>query len=78
MLVQDSLQFGGRLPAEPQYAPRPNSGRYLRADPAVVDRPLSLGLATPGKNSPELTADTIRLEQDQWRALGKELNVEPQ
>jgi tripartite-type tricarboxylate transporter receptor subunit TctC len=52
-------------------------GKYLE-NPAVVDRLLALGLATPGKNSPKLAADTIRQEQDQWRALGKELSVEPQ
>ena len=51
--------------------------KYLES-PAVVDRLLTLGLATPGKNSPEVAANTIRQEQDQWRALGKELNVEPQ
>jgi tripartite-type tricarboxylate transporter receptor subunit TctC len=51
--------------------------KYLE-NPAVVDRLLALGLATPGKNSPEVAANTIRQEQEQWRALGKELNVEPQ
>jgi tripartite-type tricarboxylate transporter receptor subunit TctC len=51
--------------------------KYLE-NPAIVDRLLTLGLATPGKNSPEVAANTIRQEQDQWRALGKELNVEPQ
>jgi tripartite-type tricarboxylate transporter receptor subunit TctC len=52
-------------------------GKYLES-PAIVDRLLALGLATPGKNSPDLAADTIRQEQEQWRTLGKELNVEPQ
>jgi tripartite-type tricarboxylate transporter receptor subunit TctC len=52
-------------------------GKYLE-NPAIVDRLLTLGLATPGKNSPEIAANTIHQEQDQWRALGKELNVEPQ
>ena len=51
--------------------------KYLE-NPAVVDRLLALGLATPGKNSPEVAANTIRQEQEQWRAFGKELNVEPQ
>jgi tripartite-type tricarboxylate transporter receptor subunit TctC len=52
-------------------------GNYLE-NPAIQERLLSLGLATPGKNSPEFAADIIRQEQVQWRGLAKELNVEPQ
>ena len=51
--------------------------RYL-ADPAVQQRLLTLGLATSGGGSPESSAQTIRREQDGWRAIGKELGVEPQ
>jgi tripartite-type tricarboxylate transporter receptor subunit TctC len=51
--------------------------RYL-ADPAVQKRLLTLGLATGGGGTPESSAQAIRREQDQWRAIGKELNVEPQ
>ncbi len=52
-------------------------GKYLET-PAIQDRLLSLGLASSGKTSPEFAAGIIRQEQQQWRALGKELNVEPQ
>jgi len=51
--------------------------RYL-ADPAVQQRLLVLGLATRGGGTPEDSAQAIRREQDEWRAIGKELNVEPQ
>ena len=50
---------------------------YL-ADPAVQKKLLPLGLATDGGVSPEGSAQTIRREQDEWRAIGKELGVEPQ
>ena len=46
--------------------------------PEIQDRLLALGLATEGGGTPESTAQTIRREQEQWRALGKELGVEPQ
>ena len=48
---------------------------YVETDPAEAD---ALGLATEGGGTPESTAQTIRREQEQWRALGKELGVEPQ
>jgi tripartite-type tricarboxylate transporter receptor subunit TctC len=51
--------------------------RYL-ADPVVQKKLLALGLATDGGGTPESAAQTIRREQDEWRAIGKELNVEPQ
>jgi tripartite-type tricarboxylate transporter receptor subunit TctC len=41
-------------------------------------RLLALGLDTAGGGTPESTAQTIRTEQERWRAVGKELNVEPQ
>jgi tripartite-type tricarboxylate transporter receptor subunit TctC len=41
-------------------------------------RLLALGLDTAGGGTPESTAQTIRKEQERWRAVGKELNVEPQ
>jgi tripartite-type tricarboxylate transporter receptor subunit TctC len=41
-------------------------------------RLLALGLDTAGGGTPESTAQTIRNEQERWRAVGKELNVEPQ
>lgn len=52
-------------------------GNYLKG-PEIQARLLTLGLATEGGGTPESTAQTIGKEQAQWRALGKELNVEPQ
>jgi tripartite-type tricarboxylate transporter receptor subunit TctC len=52
-------------------------GQYLKG-PDIQERLLSLGLATEGGGTPASTAQTIRQEQAQWRALGKELGVEPQ
>jgi tripartite-type tricarboxylate transporter receptor subunit TctC len=52
-------------------------GKYVE-NPDIQKRLLSLGLVSAGNNSPASAADTIRQEQEQWRALGKELNVEPQ
>jgi tripartite-type tricarboxylate transporter receptor subunit TctC len=52
-------------------------GTYLE-NPDVQNRLLSLGLVAAGKNTPASSADIIREEQEQWRAYGKELNVEPQ
>jgi tripartite-type tricarboxylate transporter receptor subunit TctC len=52
-------------------------GHYLKG-PEIQDRLLALGLATEGGGTPESTAQTIRREQEQWRALGKELGVDPQ
>jgi tripartite-type tricarboxylate transporter receptor subunit TctC len=52
-------------------------GQYLKGSD-IQRRLLAIGLATDGGGTPESTAQTIRKEQDQWRALGKELGVEPQ
>jgi tripartite-type tricarboxylate transporter receptor subunit TctC len=52
-------------------------GLYL-SGPEIRDRLLAFGLATAGGGTPESAAENIRKEQDQWRAFGKELNVEPQ
>jgi tripartite-type tricarboxylate transporter receptor subunit TctC len=52
-------------------------GHYLNgAD--IQGRLLSFGLATEGAGTPESTAQFIRQAQDQWRALGRELDVAPQ
>ena len=51
--------------------------RYL-GGPDVEERLLTLGLSTDGGGTPESTAQAIRKEQGQWRAFGRELNVEPQ
>jgi tripartite-type tricarboxylate transporter receptor subunit TctC len=39
---------------------------------------LLFGLATEGAGTPNSTGQFIRQEQERWRALGKELGVEPQ
>jgi tripartite-type tricarboxylate transporter receptor subunit TctC len=52
-------------------------GQYLKGSD-IQQRLLSLGLATEGAGTPETAAQTIRREQEAWRALGKELGVEPQ
>jgi tripartite-type tricarboxylate transporter receptor subunit TctC len=52
-------------------------GLYL-SGPEIRDRLLAFGLATAGGATPESSAAAIRKEQEQWRAFGKELNVEPQ
>jgi tripartite-type tricarboxylate transporter receptor subunit TctC len=52
-------------------------GLYL-SGPEIRDRLLAFGLATAGGGTPESAAENIRKEQEQWRAFGKELNVEPQ
>jgi tripartite-type tricarboxylate transporter receptor subunit TctC len=52
-------------------------GKYVE-NPDIQKRLLSLGLVSAGNNSPDYSADIIRQEQEQWRAFGKELNVEPQ
>jgi tripartite-type tricarboxylate transporter receptor subunit TctC len=52
-------------------------GKYVE-NPDIQIRLLSLGLVSAGNNSPEYSADIIRQEQEQWRAFGQELNVEPQ
>jgi tripartite-type tricarboxylate transporter receptor subunit TctC len=50
---------------------------YLKS-PDVQQRLISLGLVAGDGGPPESAAEIIRHEQDQWRAFGKELNVEPQ
>jgi tripartite-type tricarboxylate transporter receptor subunit TctC len=50
---------------------------YL-SGPDVEERLLTLGLSTDGGGTPESTAQVIRREQEQWRAFGKELKIEPQ
>jgi len=46
--------------------------------PDIRQKLLSFGLATEGAGTPDGTGQFIRLEQERWRALGKELGVEPQ
>jgi len=52
-------------------------GAYLKgAD--IQERLHAFGLATEGAGTPESTAAFIRADQEQWRAVAKELEVEPQ
>lgn len=50
---------------------------YLKS-PEIQQRLISFGLATEGAGTPAGTAQFIRNEQDHWRALAQELDVEPQ
>jgi tripartite-type tricarboxylate transporter receptor subunit TctC len=50
---------------------------YLKS-PDIQQRLISFGLATEGAGTPAGTAQFIRNEQDHWRALAQELDVEPQ
>lgn len=52
-------------------------GEYLKGS-EIQQRLISFGLATEGAGTPDSTAQFIREEQGHWRALAKELNVEPQ
>jgi tripartite-type tricarboxylate transporter receptor subunit TctC len=52
-------------------------GEYLKgAD--IQQRLLSFGLATKGAGTPESTGQFIRQEQEQWRLLAKERDIQPQ
>jgi tripartite-type tricarboxylate transporter receptor subunit TctC len=44
----------------------------------IQQRLLTFGLATEGAGTPESTAQFIRLQQEQWRSLAKELDIQPQ
>ncbi len=50
---------------------------YLKS-PDVQAKLLTFGLATGGGGTPESTAQAIRAEQDLWKTIAKELDVEPQ
>jgi len=52
-------------------------GEFLK-DPATQQRLISFGLGTGGAGTPESTAQTIREMQDYWRALARELDIQPQ
>jgi tripartite-type tricarboxylate transporter receptor subunit TctC len=44
----------------------------------IRKRLLAFGLATEGAGTPDSTGQFIRREQDEWRALAKELDIQPQ
>ena len=52
-------------------------GEFLKG-PDIGAKLASFGLATGGGGTPDAAAQAIHAEQEQWLALGKELNVEPQ
>jgi tripartite-type tricarboxylate transporter receptor subunit TctC len=52
-------------------------GRFLEG-PDIRQRLLGFGLATEGAGTPESTGRYIGGEQAQWRALAKELDIQPQ
>jgi tripartite-type tricarboxylate transporter receptor subunit TctC len=52
-------------------------GEYLKGK-EINERLLSFGLATEGAGTPQSTGQLIRHEQELWRALAKELAIEPQ
>jgi len=52
-------------------------GAYLKG-PDIQQRLYTFGLATEGAGTPESTAQFIRADQERWRTLAKELDVEPQ
>jgi tripartite-type tricarboxylate transporter receptor subunit TctC len=52
-------------------------GEYLKG-PDVQQRLLSFGLATEGAGTPESTGRFIRETQREWRALARELDIQPQ
>ena len=50
---------------------------YLKG-PLIQQRLLTFGLATEGAGTPASTGQFVRAEQSQWRALAKELDIQPQ
>ena len=66
-------------------ARRPTSSRGSTArsasilkGPEIQQRLLSFGLATEGAGTPESTGQLIRDQQEEWRALAQELDIQPQ
>jgi tripartite-type tricarboxylate transporter receptor subunit TctC len=52
-------------------------GEFLKGD-AIKERLAGFGLATSGAGTPQSTGAFIAREQEKWRALAQELNIEPQ
>jgi tripartite-type tricarboxylate transporter receptor subunit TctC len=52
-------------------------GEFLK-NREIQQRLISFGLATNGAGTPESTADLIRDTQAHWRALARELDIQPQ
>lgn len=51
-------------------------GEFLKG-PDIQQRLLAFGLATEGAGTPESTGAYIRREQEDWRTLAKELDIQP-
>ena len=52
-------------------------GEFLKGDD-IRKRLLAIGLATSGAGTPESTGAFIAAQQERWRVMAKELNIEPQ
>ena len=52
-------------------------GEFLKGED-INKRLAGFGLGTSGAGTPESTGEFIRREQDKWRALAQELNIEKQ
>ena len=52
-------------------------GEFLKL-PAIQQRLIDIGLATTGADTPPGTTAFITQQQDAWRALAKELDIQPQ
>jgi tripartite-type tricarboxylate transporter receptor subunit TctC len=52
-------------------------GEFLK-NPEIQQRLITFGLATTGSGTPESTAQLIREMQEHWRALARELDIQPQ
>src|SRR5215471_16543416 len=52
-------------------------GEFLKS-PEIQQRLISFGLATSGAGTPESTGQLIREMQTHWRALARELDIQPQ
>ncbi|AMN44952.1 Bug family tripartite tricarboxylate transporter substrate binding protein [Rhodoplanes sp. Z2-YC6860] len=65
------------LPADIVQRMNREVGEFLKGD-AIKQRLAGFGLATSGAGTPQSTGEFIAREQEKWRALAQELNIEPQ
>ena len=52
-------------------------GEFLKGD-EIRTRLAGFGLATSGAGTPQSTGAFITAEQERWRALARELEIQPQ
>src|SRR5262249_11845180 len=79
-VVVDGRCGGGAPPGAPaELVMRVNReiGEFLKSR-EIQQRLISFGLGTSGAGTPESTADLIRDMQAHWRALARELDIQPQ